>query len=123
MRVKSSSLFTALEASAAELEAFGSLEAAHALKEAIKRARAEVDAWWNAPLTFAEAEAWGGYNVGSLRRLIREGKVPQAPDGGIRRRDVPVHPGHRLPLGVEPTPVASEGFVGQVLQHRHLNAS
>jgi hypothetical protein len=112
--------FASLEASATELEAFGSLGAARALREGIRRARAEIEAWWNAPLTLAEAVVWGGYSEGQLRRLIREGKVSQAPTGGIRRRDVPVHPGHRLPLQLEPAPVADQGFVAQVVQHRHL---
>jgi hypothetical protein len=118
-----SPLFVALEASAVELESFGSLEAAHVLQEAIRRARAELEAWWNIPLTLADAGAWGGYSEGQLRRLIRDGKIPQAPDGGIRRRDVPVHPGHRLPLGLEPATVAGSDFVSQVVRHRQLSAS
>jgi hypothetical protein len=116
-------LFAALEALAAELEAFGALEGAHALREALQRARSELEAWWNAPLTLADATVWGGYSDGQLRRLIRDGKITQAPDGGIRRRDVPVHPGHRLPLALEPAPVAARDFVAQVVQHRQLNAS
>lgn len=79
--------------------------------------------WWATPLTLAEATAWGGYSEGQLRRLIREGKISQAPDGGIRRVHVPVHPGHRLPLGLEPATVAARDFVAQVVQHRQLSAS
>lgn len=116
-------VFSALEVAAAELEAFGCREAAGALREAIRRARMELEAWWNTPLSLADAGAWGGYSEGQLRRLIREAKISQAPDGGIRRRDVPVHPGHRLPLDLEPAPVAARGFVAQVVQHRQLNAS
>jgi hypothetical protein len=116
-------LFAALEASAAELEAFGAPDAAQGLREAIRRARAELEAWWNTPLSLADAGEWGGYSEGQLRRLIREGKITQAPDGGIRRLDVPVRPGHRLPLGLEPAAVAERGFVSQVVRHRQLSAS
>ena len=96
----------ALEALAAEMEAFGCQEAP-AVRETLRRATEALIAWWNAPLSMAEVGAWGGYSESQLRRLIREGKIPLAPDGGIRRLHVPVHPGHRLPLGLEPAPVAA----------------
>ena len=62
-------------------------------------ARAEVN---NEPLSIPQAAAWGGYSESQLRRLMREGKLLVALDGGIRRRHVPIQPGHELPLGLEP---------------------
>ena len=108
-----------LETAAAELDAFGCAEAP-AVRETLRRASEALAEWWNAPLSLAESGAWGGYSESQLRRLIREGKISEAPSGGIRRRDVPVHPGHKLPLGLEPAPVADRGFAAQIGRHRKI---
>jgi hypothetical protein len=52
-------------------------------------------------VTLAEAERLGGYSADHLSRLVREGRLTNvgrkyAPR--IRRADVPVKPGHALPL-------------------------
>ncbi len=114
-------LLTALDSEAQTLEAFGALEQAQAARETARRAIDALTAWWNAPLSISQAAGWGGYSPSQLRRLIREGKISEAPGGGIRRRDVPVHPGHKLPLGLEPAPtVARNDFASQVVQHRQI---
>lgn len=87
----------------------------------IAEARAALEAWWNAALTFEEARAWGGYSVSQLRRDVQAGRIPVTPDGRIRRRDVPVRPGHRLPLDAEPAPTLRDGRGGyrrRSLKHR-----
>jgi hypothetical protein len=96
-------LLADLDSFAQEVEAF-SPETARSIRETARRASEAFAAWWNQPLAVAEASAWGGYSESQLRRLIKEGVVPSTEDGGIRRRDVPTQPGHRLPLEIEPTP-------------------
>ncbi|MBA3555624.1 MAG: hypothetical protein H0W29_12810 [Gemmatimonadales bacterium] len=113
-------LLTAFDSEAETLEAFGASGQAQAARETARRALEVLTAWWNEPLAIDHAASWGGYSPSQLRRLIREGKIPEAPIGGIRRRDVPVHPGHKLPLGLEPATVADRDFVSQVVQHRHI---
>ena len=113
-------LFAGIEGEAAHLEAFGALEAARATKETLRLVQLQLTAWWNEPLSVIEASRWGGYSEGQLRRLIRECKIPVAPNGAIRRRDVPVQPGHRLPLGLEPAPVAAGDFVTNLVERREL---
>lgn len=50
----------------------------------------------NETLTVAEAAAESGYSKSHLRRLIREGRIPNAGEAGsprIQRRDLPRKPG------------------------------
>lgn len=113
-------LFCVLEAEAQHLEAFGAFGSAQAARETIRLMRERLTKWWNEPLRMADAAAWGGYSEGALRRLIRERKIAVAPTGGIRRRDVPVQPGHRMPLGIEPADVANGDFMTNLVERRHL---
>ena len=87
---------------AAELEGFGGIGVGHAVRETAQRYTDDLVAWWNEPLSIAEAVAWGGYSESQLRRLLKEHKIPRSIDGGIRRRHVPIQPGHEPPLGLEP---------------------
>jgi hypothetical protein len=112
----------ALTATAAELEAFAPATA-QAIRETLRRAEVAWSTWWNEPLSVADAARWGGYSESQLRRLIRERKLLLAPGGGIRRRHVPVHPGHELPLGVEPGAVAPTDFVEDIVSRRARQGS
>jgi hypothetical protein len=53
-----------------------------------------------------------------LRRLVHDHKLPGAPGGGIRRRHVPVQPGHQLPLGLEPDADGTTEFLDKVISRR-----
>jgi hypothetical protein len=86
----------------------------------LDEARTAWETWWNDPLTLDEARAWGGASTSQLRRDIRRGLVPATPDGRIRRRDVPVRPGHRLPLTGEPAPTGAGDWVAQLVERRQL---
>lgn len=44
-------------------------------------------------LAISEAAVVSGYTLAHFRRMVREGKVPQQPDGTVLRRHVPVKPG------------------------------
>ncbi|MFQ5903311.1 MAG: helix-turn-helix domain-containing protein [Candidatus Binatia bacterium] len=57
----------------------------------------EIDGSQDEPLTIEQAARESGYSKEQLRRLIREGKVPNAGKRGaprILRRDLPRKPGH-----------------------------
>ena len=113
-------LFASLKCEAERLEAFGAVGEAQASRETLRLVQMELTAWWNQPLPVSDASRWGGYSEAHLRRLIREQKIPVAPNGAIRRRDVPIQPGHRLPLALEPAPVATGDFVTNLLERREL---
>lgn len=114
-----------IEAEAARLAAFGAGDLARVVQATAVQARAALEAWWNTPLTIAEAEQHGGYSGAQLRNLVRDRTIPSAPGTGIRirRRDVPVRPGHRIPLGFAPAPVAESDFLARLQQHRALGGS
>lgn len=111
-------MFDKLEETAAHLERFGWPDQARATRETVRQATAALEAWWNAPLTLAEAQAWGGYSASQLRRLIQQGTILTAPEGGIRRRHVPVHPGHILPLETVPDVAVGPDIVQQIQTRR-----
>lgn len=111
-------LLAQLVAPAAELEAFGATAEAAAVRETVRRCGEALTAWWNEPLPVAAAAAWGGYTESGLRRALAEGKIPVAPCGGIRRRHIPVRPGHALPVDVARAPVAPAAPIGNLLE-RH----
>src|SRR4051812_32498979 len=113
-------VFRRLEAEATTLEAFGAAGHAQAARETIRLLRREITAWWNEPMHAKEAARWGGYSEGQLRRLIHQQTIPVAPNGAIRRRDVPVQPGHSLPLELETAPVATIDFVTNLVERREL---
>ena len=116
------SAFSALADLAGKLEAFGAAPQATAVREAIRRIRADWETWWNETLSIAEATVWGGYSQSQLRRLVRQNKIPVAPDGHIRRRHVPIQPGHELPLGLAPEPVAGADFVTNLVERRRFGS-
>ncbi|MGH7529908.1 MAG: hypothetical protein ACREMN_05950 [Gemmatimonadales bacterium] len=107
--------FAAIEAKAA---AQWHPDAAAVARAIVAEARAAWETWWNAPLTFDEARAWGGYSASQLRRDVQAGRVPATPDGRVRRRDVPVKPGHRLPLDAEPAPTGAGDWTAQLIERR-----
>lgn len=113
-------LFRWLEAEAKHLEAFGAVGPAQATRETLRLVHQQLTVWWNEPLRMADAAEWGGYSEAQLRRLIRENKIAVAPNGGIRRRDVPVQPGHSLPLGLEPAPVATGDVIANLVERRQI---
>jgi hypothetical protein len=86
----------------------------------LEEARAAWEAWWNTLLKLEEARIWGGYSTSQLRRDIQAGRVLATPDGRIRRRDVPVKPGHRLPLDHEPAPTGTGDWTQQLIERRQL---
>lgn len=104
------------------LVAFGAREAAQVFEATLDRARDALTIWWNEPLSIKDAEAWGGYSASQLRRLIAEGTVPVAPDGRLRRKDVPVRPGHKLPLGLEPEPEVKGDWTDELNARRQQAA-
>lgn len=111
-------MFRKLEEAAAQLERFGWPDQARVTRETVRQATAALEDWWNQPLTIAEAQAWGGYSASQLRRLIQQGTILVAPDGGIRRRHVPIHPGHALPLGLSPDVAGRPDIVNQIHSSR-----
>ena len=69
---------------------------APAYRRHVTELMAALEAFGNEPLTLDQASKLGGYDPGSLRRMIRERKIPNvgrrhAPR--IRRQDVPMKPG------------------------------
>jgi hypothetical protein len=118
--------FEALLATATDLDAFGGAGAA--VREAVRRMQVELAAWWDEPLDMQAAAKWGGYSPSRLRGLVHEGTIPVAPGGGIRRRHVPVRPGHVLPVpspveGAIPAPVVPSDFVTDLREHRQRRSS
>lgn len=110
--------FATLRDAGGQLAAFGARDAADVVKATLDRVDEALTAWWNHPLTLRAAEAWGGYSLSQLRRLIADGTVPVAPDGRIRRRDVPIRPGHPLPIGIEPAPSARPDWTESLRERR-----
>lgn len=105
----------ALDAKAAAQWDPGVAAVAHSI---LADVRAALEAWWNAPLTIEQAHVWGGYSTSQLRRDVQAGRIPTVPDGRLRRRDVPVRPGHRLPLDVEPAPTGGADWTAQLIERR-----
>ena len=119
--MKAVNLFANLESHADELAAFGQEPTATAVRETIRRACEARRAYWNAPLVVHEAAGWGGYSVSQLRRLVSDNIVPVAPDGKIRRRHVPVKPGHVMPLGLDPTESSETSWAERMRQQREAS--
>ena len=114
-------LLAGIEAFADELVAFGQADVASAVRETIRRVRDEWQAHWDLPLTVHEAAQWGGYSESQLRRLVSDCTIPFAPDGKIRRRHVPVKPGHVIPLGLDPTESTEASWSERVRQQREAS--
>ena len=110
-----------IETHADELAAFGQEPTATAVRETIRRACEVRRAYWNAPLTIHEAVEWGGYSVSQLRRLVSDNIVAVGPDGKIRRRHVPVKPGHVIPLGLDPTESSETNWRERIRQQREAS--
>lgn len=112
-----------IDAEAARLARFGAGDLARVVEATAAQARAALERWWNEPLTVAQAERYGGYSGAQLRLLLREGTIPRAPGGGMRRRHVPVKPGHQLPIGLAPAPVADPDWTEDLRQNRRIGRS
>ncbi len=55
-------------------------------------------------LSLADAETESGYTRRHLRRLIRDGTLPEEPDGTIQRRHLPTKPGTGVASDLSPAP-------------------
>ena len=78
--------------------------------EAFRRAAAELEATLheveNETVSLSEAAAIGGYSYDHLQALIASGEITNVGRKHrprIRRRDVPIKPGHPLPSPAEPS--------------------
>ncbi len=58
--------------------------------------------------------ARGGYSESQLRRLMSDGTLQATPDRKIRRRYVPVKPGHVLPLGLDPVADSEQHWMERI---------
>ena len=83
----------------------------------VERAEADRRAFWDAPLDLAASVIWSGYTTGHLRRMISDGTIVPTNNDRIRRRDLPVKPGHRFVLAMEVTGECK----GKARRHRLLN--
>ena len=114
-------LFPRVEEWVAQLEAMGHHGLAGQARKLLEMAEADYREFWNAPLTYAQAHEWGGYDETSLRRHVREGKTPLTPNGCMRRRHVPTKPGHVLPLGLDPNESAEQSWADRVRAEREAS--
>jgi len=83
---------------AQRLRSFGCTEAACTLEHCATELEASFKSHANGRLTIADAAKVSGYSEERLRRLVRDGLIPNAgrPNAPrIRRADVPLKPGHR----------------------------
>lgn len=83
---------------AKRLRQYGAEPQAKTLEAAADELEERVAAIQQQRLTPGEAAEESGYSADHIRRLVREGKVPNAGDDSaakIRRRDLPLKPGHR----------------------------
>ena len=106
------------EAWIARLEAMGHQGPALQARKLLEVAEADRREFWNTPLTYAQASEWGGYDESSLRRHVKDGKLPLTPDGSIRRRHASVKPGHFVAVGLEPTEAAEQSWADRVRAER-----
>lgn len=87
------------EEEAETLRGRGAHRQAEALESAAEDLQKRISYWTKKPLSPAKAATESGYTADHIRRLIREGKVPNAGDESsprIERRHVPRKPGHAL---------------------------
>ena len=117
-RERGDMIFGQIKADAARLAEYGQVEAAQAVTRAAEKAEATFQDFWNQPLSVNEAAEWGGYSESRLRDLLKGKEIPTAPDGGIRRRHVPIRPGHALPLDLEPQADGSMDQIRQLVNRR-----
>ncbi|HEV2129642.1 MAG TPA: hypothetical protein VGR27_00980 [Longimicrobiaceae bacterium] len=90
-----SALPAAFRAKAELLEAF-SLPAATAFRQAAEEVEKALAESQLEALDLDAAAQESGYSAAHLRRMLREGTVPDAGGGRILRRDLPKKPGGRL---------------------------
>jgi hypothetical protein len=105
---------------AAEFEQFGARDQAAAVRATIDLVCQRLSDWWNESMSYEAAAIHGGYSTSQLRRLVAAGTIHTAPDGGIRRVDVPVRPGHRPPMGLEPAEVGESDWTAKLVQRRQM---
>ena len=113
-----SELQAKFEGVATDLESFGGDDLARAVRETARRCSDYVVEYWNESLSIPEAAAWGGYSKSQLQRLLKEQKIQRSTDGGIRRRHVPIQPGHEPPLGIEPALVGVASIADGIAKQR-----
>lgn len=90
---------------AERLRQYGADAQATAVESCAVELEERVAAIQQQTLTPEEAAEESGYSADHIRRLVREGKVPNAGDDSaakIRRRDLPLKPGHRRSGGRAP---------------------
>ena len=112
--------FEYITEAASTLESFGFADQARVVACVVAQVESALAEWWNEPLAIPEAAAWGGYSESHLRRMVADVTIPVAADGHIRRRNVPVRPGHTLPLDVDPAPVGAADWAANVAKRRQL---
>lgn len=79
------------------LERWGDIRGAKVLRQCAADLDVAVRAHDNEALTIAQAVEASGYSADHLRALVASGEIPNAGRKGsprIRRRDLPVKPGH-----------------------------
>ena len=87
---------------ATELRTFGAAEAAAACEAVADGLEREFVAWWSAEVSVADAAQESGYSEDRLRRLVRQGRIPDQRAPGsqgevrIRRSDLPRRPPPRV---------------------------
>lgn len=78
-------------------------------------------------LSIAEAARESGYDESAIRKMRKSGRLPEGPNGGIRRRDLPRKPGHGVtPRGPRPVPPAGSSAataLGAAILHDMSRAS
>ncbi len=114
-------MFERLEDWVSQLDSMGHTEDVIRAKKMLELAVTDHREFWNEPLTYLEAQAWGGYSVSQLRRQGNEGTVPVTPEGRIRRRHVPVKPGHVLPLGLDSTETGEQNWADRIRERREAS--
>lgn len=90
---------------AERLRQYGAEPQAQTLEAAADDLEERVAAIETETLTPGEAAEESGYSADHIRRLVRGGTIPDAGDDEgvrVRRRDVPLKPGHRRSGGRSP---------------------
>lgn len=100
----------AWRADADALERQGHPHRAEALRRRADEAESALRNWWKAPLTMEQAAKWTGYSEGHLRRLVKEGALPNVGEGHrilVRRCDLPRKAGQGVVDQRDPVPLVS----------------
>ena len=74
--------------------------------------------FFDEPLTITKAREWGGYTCSQLNKLVKDGGIRTDSKRRIRRRNVPVRPGHEYPLDLQPTEDTPLDFTARLTENR-----